>query len=161
MIKWTCTECGSSLRADQKRSGSKAKCPKCGGIVLVPGRGGPEEGAAGSSDLLGELAGSIDGHLLSEAITHDQRDADRGRSCGVCQAPVGADDARCPVCGALLQPRDAPKDAPVRSAPAPARARGRLRSSARLVLWLRRSASGATTLFGAALVLLAHFTVAL
>ncbi|MHC4204296.1 MAG: hypothetical protein ACYSTT_06570 [Planctomycetota bacterium] len=36
MISFACSSCGRVISVDQKYSGKKGKCPKCGGIVVVP-----------------------------------------------------------------------------------------------------------------------------
>ena len=38
MISFTCSSCGRTISVDEKYSGKKGKCPKCGGIVTVPAR---------------------------------------------------------------------------------------------------------------------------
>ena len=36
MIRFSCNECGKSLRADSAIIGSKSKCTRCGAVVVVP-----------------------------------------------------------------------------------------------------------------------------
>jgi DNA-directed RNA polymerase subunit RPC12/RpoP len=38
MIRFTCSNCGRVISVDEKHRGKKGKCPKCGGIVVVPER---------------------------------------------------------------------------------------------------------------------------
>lgn len=38
MISFTCSSCSRVISVDEKYSGRKGKCPKCGGIVVVPAR---------------------------------------------------------------------------------------------------------------------------
>ena len=38
MIKFACTKCGQHINVDDKFAGKKGKCPKCSGIVVVPGK---------------------------------------------------------------------------------------------------------------------------
>ncbi len=38
MISFACSSCGRVISVDQKHSGKKGKCPKCGGVVVVPER---------------------------------------------------------------------------------------------------------------------------
>ncbi len=38
MIKFACSNCGQSIRVDDKYAGKKGKCPKCKTSVVVPGR---------------------------------------------------------------------------------------------------------------------------
>lgn len=38
MIRFTCSNCSRLISVDEKHSGKKGKCPKCGGVVVVPER---------------------------------------------------------------------------------------------------------------------------
>jgi len=38
MISFTCSSCGRIISVDEKYSGKKGKCPKCGGMVTIPAR---------------------------------------------------------------------------------------------------------------------------
>jgi predicted RNA-binding Zn-ribbon protein involved in translation (DUF1610 family) len=38
MISFPCSSCGRTISVDEKYSGKKGKCPKCGGIVTVPAK---------------------------------------------------------------------------------------------------------------------------
>ncbi|UCF16659.1 MAG: hypothetical protein JSW59_04185, partial [Phycisphaerales bacterium] len=36
MIRFACSSCSRLISVDEKHSGKKGKCPKCGGVVVVP-----------------------------------------------------------------------------------------------------------------------------
>ncbi|MGD8501521.1 MAG: hypothetical protein PVJ86_12785, partial [Phycisphaerales bacterium] len=38
MIRFACSSCGRLISVDEKHSGRKGKCPKCGSVVVVPER---------------------------------------------------------------------------------------------------------------------------
>lgn len=38
MLRFVCEHCKESVRVDQAHAGRKGRCPRCGQIVLVPGR---------------------------------------------------------------------------------------------------------------------------
>ncbi len=48
MIRFTCSNCSRLISVDEKHSGKKGKCPKCGGVVVVPERSTIIEFACGS-----------------------------------------------------------------------------------------------------------------
>src|SRR5437868_5439051 len=49
MISFDCPSCGKNLTVKDDLAGKKGKCPKCRGVIMVPGQAVPVAGQRGSS----------------------------------------------------------------------------------------------------------------
>ncbi len=73
-IAVTCDSCGKNLKVPDKFAGKKAKCPKCKGVIRVPGE-------------------RSSGRMAAAA----------GKTCPDCGRSMGNDDVFCVGCGLDLR----------------------------------------------------------
>ncbi|MHC4568871.1 MAG: TFIIB-type zinc ribbon-containing protein, partial [Planctomycetota bacterium] len=73
MIRFACSNCNRLISVDERHSGRKGKCPKCGGVVVVP-----------ESSTIIEFACGSCGHKIRVPAKY----AGRKGSCPKCQNPV-------------------------------------------------------------------------
>jgi len=101
MIRFTCSNCSRLISVDEKHSGKKGKCPKCGGVVVVPENSTIIEFACGSC-----------GHKIRVPERHGGKKG----ACPKCKNPIvvpspekaPAEDARtvsitCSMCGQISE----------------------------------------------------------
>ena len=73
MIRFVCSNCSRLISVDEKHSGKKGKCPKCGGVVVVP-----------ESSTIIEFACESCGHKLKVPERHGGKKG----ACPKCKNPV-------------------------------------------------------------------------
>jgi predicted RNA-binding Zn-ribbon protein involved in translation (DUF1610 family) len=94
MIRFACSNCNSFISIDRKYAGKKYKCPKCGGIVVVPKR----------STIIVFACGSC-GHKIRAPESYDGKKG----TCPKCKSPVIISSSE------KMQPEDAGTVAVTRS----------------------------------------------
>lgn len=108
MIRFTCSNCNRLISVDQKHSGKKGKCPKCGDAVVVPEKSTVIEFACGS---------------CAHRIRVPERRSGKKGACPKCKNPVvvpfleelrsdGAETVTitCSMCGHVAEVRKSPTD---------------------------------------------------
>ncbi|MHC4115948.1 MAG: DUF6263 family protein [Planctomycetota bacterium] len=73
MIRFACSSCSRLISVDEKHSGKKGKCPKCGGVVVVPEKSTIIEFACGTC-----------GHKIRVPERHGSKKG----ACPKCKSPV-------------------------------------------------------------------------
>jgi hypothetical protein len=89
MIKFKCSACNQKIGVPIGNGGKRVKCPKCGGINVVP-----DDSSVGESrpETKEDVSSSADCYNISEPT----------QSCPFCKGTIPEDARKCPLCGKLL-----------------------------------------------------------
>jgi DNA-directed RNA polymerase subunit M/transcription elongation factor TFIIS len=99
MIRATCPNCGTKLKAPDEAAGRQTRCPKCGTTMTVPE-------AVVDMELLPESSSAVDLYGLDDAPP--QKSAPEApkqegfRPCPMCGEMIPANAAKCRFCGEVF-----------------------------------------------------------
>lgn len=98
-IQLTCSHCQAKLQTDESKAGSRAKCPKCGGVIEIPSAA--SDGVL-DAEITGPLAGFAEEELTVEPpVARAGGDVER-KPCPMCGEMIVRDAVKCRFCGELL-----------------------------------------------------------
>lgn len=91
-IPVTCPSCGHQTNAKDSAAGKRGKCPKCGGIVQVPGAPPPP---VVDAEVVDGYAMDFPANLLSDRMASEP-------AAGAQSAEPPGERRPCPVCGEMI-----------------------------------------------------------
>ncbi len=93
-IEVTCSGCGSKLSTPDSAAGKRAKCPKCGGMLQIPG---PQQ----EDDALEPIASPLGGYG-EEETTAGEEDQDERKPCPACGEMIIRTAVKCRFCSTIF-----------------------------------------------------------
>jgi predicted RNA-binding Zn-ribbon protein involved in translation (DUF1610 family) len=101
-IKLSCSHCQATLTADESRAGRRAKCPKCGGAIVIPAApANPGEEEVLEPEL-GSLIDDGAGEYELEAPPPPPPQRETRKPCPECGEMIMREAVKCRFCGAVL-----------------------------------------------------------